>query len=132
MAAAPEEVAGALKVLKNFTDHSPEATEEALMRGYNVWVDSTMKNEEWWSEEIGRIQKTFPHKLCILHVTANWPAVQQRGLALGARSRSLKSEARSPLDRGFNGRRGYGPRGRAPVPGRVPHPARGGRRREPR
>lgn len=54
------------------------ATEEALMRGYNVWVDSTMKNEEWWSEEIGRIQKTFPHRTCILHVTARWPAVQQR------------------------------------------------------
>lgn len=53
-------------------------TEEALRRGLNLWVDSSLRDADWWALEIQRIRRTYPHKLAILHVVASWPQVQAR------------------------------------------------------
>ena len=64
-------------------------SEEALARGLNVWIDSSLRDAEWWSQELERIRRTYPHKLAILHVTAKWDRVQhreaQRGEVTGRR-----------------------------------------------
>ena len=64
-------------------------SEEALARGLNVWIDSSLRDAEWWSQELERIRRTYPHKLAILHVTAKWDRVQhreaQRGEGTGRR-----------------------------------------------
>ena len=54
------------------------ATEEALRRGLNLWVDSSLRDADWWTYELQRIRRTYPHRLAILHVTATWPRVVQR------------------------------------------------------
>ena len=52
--------------------------EEALARGLNVWIDSTLKDADWWSQELQRVKRSYPHRLCILHVTASWARVEAR------------------------------------------------------
>jgi hypothetical protein len=63
-------------------------TEEALQRGLHVWIDSSLKDAEWWASELRRIRRAHPrHRLAIVHVMAGWKAVQereaQRGLQTG-------------------------------------------------
>ena len=53
-------------------------SEEALSRGLNVWIDSTLKDADWWSQELQRVKRSYPHRLCILHVTASWARVEAR------------------------------------------------------
>jgi hypothetical protein len=55
------------------------ATEVALARGLNVWIDSSMRNAGWWSRELVRFRQAFPaHHLAILHVSASWKSVKAR------------------------------------------------------
>ena len=58
------------------------ATEEALARGLNVWVDSTL-TDSWWTQELQRIKRMYPHRLCCLHVTASWQSVTERAAKRG-------------------------------------------------
>ena len=51
-------------------------TEEALARGLNVWIDSSMRDAKWWSQELERIKRTYPHRTAIMHVTASWDRVR--------------------------------------------------------
>lgn len=53
-------------------------TEEALARGLNVWIDSSMRDAKWWSQELERIKRTYPHRTAIMHVTASWDRVRER------------------------------------------------------
>jgi len=53
-------------------------SEEALARGLNVWIDSSLRDSNWWSTELQRLKRTYPHRLAILHVTAGWEQVQAR------------------------------------------------------
>ena len=53
-------------------------SEEALARGLNVWVDSSLRDSAWWSNELRRIKRSYPHKMAILHVTASWEKVRER------------------------------------------------------
>lgn len=53
-------------------------SEEALARGLNVWIDSSLRDSTWWSTELARIRRTYPHRLAIVHVTASWEQVQRR------------------------------------------------------
>lgn len=68
-------------------------SEEALARGLNVWIDSSMRDDVWWVDELQRIRRTYPHRMCILHVTASWERVQQR-----AAKRSEQTGRCIPLD----------------------------------
>ena len=36
-------------------------SEEALSRGLNVWIDSSLKDYDWWSSELQRLKATYPH-----------------------------------------------------------------------
>ena len=64
-------------------------SEEAFARGLNVWVDSSLRDAEWWAQELARVRRTYPHKLAILHVSASWDHIEQReeqrGLVTGRR-----------------------------------------------
>jgi hypothetical protein len=64
-------------------------SEEAFARGLNVWVDSSLRDADWWAQELARVRRTYPHKLAILHVGASWERIQQReeqrGLVTGRR-----------------------------------------------
>ena len=53
-------------------------TEEALRRGLNLWVDSSLRDADWCALELPRIRRTYPHKLAIVHVTASWAKVVAR------------------------------------------------------
>ena len=53
-------------------------SEEALARGLNVWIDSSLRDADWWSSELERLRRTYPHKIGIIHVTASWERVQER------------------------------------------------------
>ena len=53
-------------------------SEMALARGLNVWIDSSLRDSTWWSTELARIRRTYPHRLAIVHVTASWEQVQRR------------------------------------------------------
>ena len=68
-------------------------SEEAFKRGLNVWIDSSMRNADWWSLELDRLKRTYPHRLCILYVTADWEAVQAR-----EQRRGEQTERRIPPD----------------------------------
>ena len=63
--------------------------EEALSRGLNVWIDSSMRDANWWTEELKRIKRSYPHRLGIIHVTASWDVIkaraERRGLQTGRR-----------------------------------------------
>lgn len=53
-------------------------SEEALARGLNVWIDSSLRDADWWSQELARVRRSYPHKLAILHVSASWERVAER------------------------------------------------------
>ena len=53
-------------------------SEEALARGLNLWVDSSLRDAEWWAQELQRIRRTYAHKLAILYTSASWERIQQR------------------------------------------------------
>ena len=53
-------------------------SEEALSRGLNIWVDSSLRDADWWSTELQRVRRSYPHKLAILRVDASWDRVQDR------------------------------------------------------
>lgn len=63
------------------------ATEEAFQRGLHVWVDSSLKDERWWSCELRRLRRTYPqYKYCILHVRASWDRVVEREARRGQKT----------------------------------------------
>mmetsp|Transcript_8837 Transcript_8837/g.23081 ORF Transcript_8837/g.23081 Transcript_8837/m.23081 type:complete len:336 (+) Transcript_8837:18-1025(+) len=68
-------------------------SEEAFARGLNVWIDSSMKNSDWWATELARLRRVYPHRLCIMHITADWEAVQKR-----ERRRGEQTGRRIPAD----------------------------------
>ena len=53
-------------------------SEEALARGLNVWVDSSLRDAGWWTQELERIRRSYPHKLAILYTSASWERIQER------------------------------------------------------
>ena len=64
-------------------------SEEALARGLNVWIDSSLRDHEWWARELSRLKRTYPHRLAIIHISASWEQVkrreERRGLQTGRR-----------------------------------------------
>lgn len=55
------------------------ATEEAFKQGLHVWVDSSLKDANWWTQEMKRLRATYPqYKMGIVHVRASWENVVQR------------------------------------------------------
>ncbi|KAJ9440959.1 Glutaredoxin-C4 [Diplonema papillatum] len=60
------------------------AQEEGLRRGKNVWVDGSLRDEEWYSKEFDRINRDFPqYRIAIIHVRASLALVKQRALERG-------------------------------------------------
>ena len=73
-----DSVTAGLKTQKEAGLIAEIVTEEALARGLNLWVDSSLRDAKWWSSELRRIQRSYPHRTAILHVSASWEKVRQR------------------------------------------------------
>jgi predicted kinase len=55
------------------------ATQAALQRSYNVLVDGSLRDSEWFKKYFGQLRRHHPHlRIGILHVTAPQEAVFQR------------------------------------------------------
>mmetsp|Transcript_40328 Transcript_40328/g.66986 ORF Transcript_40328/g.66986 Transcript_40328/m.66986 type:complete len:380 (-) Transcript_40328:147-1286(-) len=54
-------------------------TEEAFKRGRLVYVDSSLRDAAWWSDELQRLKSSYPrHRFALFHISASWSTVVSR------------------------------------------------------